>query len=443
MLTREQGQALVEQVLGMSRADDVQVSLRSTQTTHLRFARNTPSTSGTATDTVLSIESTFGTRSATATINQLDPASLAEGVSRSEALARLAPEDPEHMPSLGAQSFPLVEVYDGRVQSDAAPALVEGSGMCMERARARNLEAAGYSQAVARATFIGTKHGLFGYHRTTETSFSMTARSAERGGSGWASTVGNTLASLDYDRCSATAVDKALRSEKPRPLAPGKYVTILEPACVANLMQLLASSMNARSADEGRSYFSEPGGGTKLGRQLFPEAVTLRSDPAAADAPAAPWGEGGLPHTPRTWIDRGRLATLACERFWAQKKGREAVAPPSNVLMTGGSGALSELVSSTKRGVLISSLWYIRAVDPRTLLFTGLTRDGVFWIENGQIAYPVTNFRWNDSPIAVLQNLEAMTASVRTSTRDGAATNIFVPALRVRAFELSSVSDAV
>jgi predicted Zn-dependent protease len=208
-------------------------------------------------------------------------------------------------------------------------------------------------------------------------------------------------------------------------------------------MQLLAFSMNFRSAEEGRNFFSEPDGKTKLGQQLFPESISLRSDPTSPLAQGNPWGNEGLPQTPRRWIDKGRLTELFCERFWASKRGRQPVPPPSNLIMEGGSGSLDDLVASTQRGVLITSLWYIRFVDPKTLLLTGLTRDGVFWIENGKIAHPVSNFRWNDSPIRVLKNVEAMTASARTSPREGTATNIWVPAVRVKEFELSSVSDAV
>jgi len=208
-------------------------------------------------------------------------------------------------------------------------------------------------------------------------------------------------------------------------------------------MRSLLSSMNQRSADEGRSFFSAAGGQTKLGQQLFPEQVTIRSDPAAVAAPGAPWGDSGLPQLPRTWVDQGRIADLACDRFWAQKTGRQPIPLASNLLMSGGSGTVADLVSSTERGVLITSLWYIVSVNPRTLLYTGLTRDGVFWIENGKIAYPVTNFRWNDSPVSVLSNIDGMSESVRASPRESTATNISVPALRVKEFELSSVSDAV
>src|SRR5690606_9328921 len=155
-----------------------------------------------------------------------------------------------------------------------------------------------------------------------------------------------------------------------------------------------------------RSYFSEPGGATKLGKKLFPESVTLRSDPSAALAPGAPWGDEGLPQAPRTWLDRGRVSSLFCDRFWAQKREHEAVPPPSNLLMSGGHGSLDELIADTRRGVLVTSLFYIRFVDPRTLLLTGLTRDGVFWIEDGKLSHPVTNFRWNESPVRALENVD-------------------------------------
>ena len=443
MLSKEQGQELITQVIGLSHADDVQVNLEASHTAHLRFARNSPSTSGIHSDHTLSVRSAFGQRSASATVNQLDLESLKEVVARSEELARLAPESPEHMPDLGPQTFANVAAYDTSLIERGAAEIVAGSGLCMNQARQQGLVAAGFSEASAKASWIGNRRGLFGHHQMTHASCSETARTTERGGSGWAAGVGNAVSEVDYARCSAAAINKARRSVDAKPLAPGKYVTILEPACVASLMQLLLFSMNARSADEGRSFFSEPGGKTKLGQQLFPESVSIHSDPSAAVAPGAPWGDGGLPQLPRAWIDRGKVTNLFCERFWAQKREREALPAPSNVLMSGGSGSLQDLIASTEQGVLITSLWYIRFVDPRSLLLTGLTRDGVFWIQDGKLSHPVTNFRWNDSPIRVLKNIDAMSASSRTSPRESAASNVSVPALRVKEFELSSVSDAV
>jgi predicted Zn-dependent protease len=443
MPSREEGKLIIEQVLAASRADDASATLEAADTTHLRYARNTPSTSGQQLDCVLTVRSSFGKKSASATVNQLDEASLRQVVERSEQLARIAPDNPEQMPDLGPQAYPSVSAYDEALLPRGAADIVRGTATCISAARARALDAAGYSEATASQSWIGNRRGLVGYHRSTEASFSQTVRAADGRGSGWAASVGNSVSALDYAGCSKTAIDKALASRNPRALAPGKYVTILEPSCVASLMQILALSMNARSAEEGRSYFSEPGGKTKLGRALFPASVTIRSDPSSKLAAGAPWGEESLPELPRTWVDGGRVVNLYNERFWADKHGREAVPPPSNLLMSGGQGSVDDLVASTPRGVLITSLFYIRFVDPRTLLLTGLTRDGVFWIENGKISHPVTNFRWNESPVRVLSNIDAMSASVRAAPRESMASNIAVPALRVKEFELSSVSDAV
>ena len=443
MLSEAEGRQLVERTLSLSRADDVQIRLTATDAAHLRFARNSPSTSGRHCDHELTVRSLFGKKSASATVNQLDPDTLREVVGRSEQLARLAPDDPESMPDLGPQTYPQVSAYDPELSERGAAQMVEGSAICLAQARERGLVAAGFSEATAQATWLGNRRGLAAQHRSTEAGFSTTLRTPAGDGSGWAAGSGNSVRDIDHARCTARAVDKAQRSVGPQPLAPGKYVTILEPACVASLMQLLLFSLNARSADEGRSYFSEPGGKTKLGQQLFHENISIRSDPSATVAPGAPFADDGQAQAPRAWIDRGRLSTLWCERFWAKERGHEAVPPPSNLLMSGGSGSLEQLIASTERGVLITSLWYIRPLNPRRLSFTGLTRDGVFWIERGKIAHPVSNFRWNDSPISVLENVEAASESVRASPRDGSASNLWVPALRVREFELSSVSDAV
>jgi predicted Zn-dependent protease len=499
LLGKDEGQNIIVQVLAQCRADEVTVTLEASSTAHLRYALNTPSTSGQHTDHVLSVKSTFGKRSASATVNQLDARTLAEVVQRSEQLARLAPEDPEHVTELGPQEYPDVQAYDERLLESGAADMVRGTALCIGQARSVGLSAAGYSEASATASWIGNRRGLRGYHRRTDVSFSQTARtgpagalgavgnapgaagnapgaasnapgaagsapdgsgrlpaagsvpggsgralpSAAGGGSGWAADVGNSVGSLDYSRCSRTAIAKAQASVASRPLAPGKYVTILEPSCVASLVQMLAFSLNQRSAEEGRSFFAEPAGKTKLGQQLFPKSVSLRSDPRAAAAPGTAWGEEALPQRPRTWIEQGRLENLYCERFWAEQRQREPVPPPSNLLMAGGSGSIDDLIADTPRGVLITSFFYIRFVDPRTLLLTGLTRDGVFWIENGKISHPVTNFRWNESPIRVLQNVEALSASVRAAPREGMDTTLMMPALRVKEFELSSVSDAV
>jgi predicted Zn-dependent protease len=462
-VTEEEARRVVQRVLASSQADEVEVSLQSEQATNLRFARNSLSTSGFYSDQTLRVESRFGKRRASATVNQLDDASLTAAVRRSEALARFAPEDPEAMPSLGPQVYPSVNTYDPRAAEAPAEAMARGTAHCIEQAQAKGLVAAGFSSLDVTTEVIANGRGLFGWCRSSSASFSTTVRTPEglapdamrsavdparpravaAGGSGWASSVGNSIAGLDYAGCSAISIEKALRSASPRAIEPGKYLTILEPTWVASLVESLISDMDARSADEGRSFFSAAGGKNREGEQLFPESVDISSNPLDPAVPGLPWGGDRLPQQARQWIERGRVRSLSCDRFWAQKQGREPIPAPSNTLMQGGQGTLADLIASTPRGVLITSLWYIREVDPRTLLLTGLTRDGVFWIEDGKIAYPIKNFRWNNSPVQVLKNIDAMSRSVRVSAREDNFNGMRVPALRVKDFELTSISDAV
>lgn len=447
MLTRKDAQDITSRVLSHSRADEAFVSLSSSTSDNLRFARNTPSTSGSAEVPSLSIASTFATRTGTVTINQFDDRTLAEAVRRSEDIARLAPEDPEHMPVLGPQSYAEVNGFSRDTAEKGAEALAAGVAVCLQKARDAGVMAAGFAETRARQLCIASSRGLFGYHRDSNAYLAMTARTGEDqgegAGSGWASASSPRIADIDPGEVARVAIAKARASLAPRPIEPGSYVTILEPACVANLMSLLAWSMDARRADEGRSYFSAPQGKNRTGEKLFAESINLYSDPVEAMAPGVPWDQGGLPQTRRSWIEKGVLHSLHTDRFWAQKTGVEPVPAPSNLILSGGQGTVEDLVATTRRGLLVTSLWYIRSVDPRTLLFTGLTRDGVFWIEDGKIAYPVKNLRWNESLAAVLKNVDAMSASVRVPPRPTRLSTYVVPAMRLEQFSFTSVSDAV
>lgn len=445
MLTRERAQQLVKQVLSHSKADEAEVSLSGGTLTHLRFARNTPSTSGTSTGPSLTVRSSFGKKSGAVTVNQLDDDSLSQAVARAEEMARLAPEDPEYMPGLPQQQYAEVEAFFDSTAEGAPKRMAEGVAACIQAARGKDFVAAGFSRASADYEAHGNSRGLFGYHRSTAASFSATVRTPDGTGSGYAGRVARRIEDLDYAASAAIAVEKAAASQKPRELKPGKYVTILEPTCVANMIQGLGFGMDRRRADEGRSFFAsrKRAGGTRLGEKLFGKEIDIRSDPKDERCPARPWGDDGVPQTARAWIDQGKVETLACDRFWATQQKTDPVPRPSNLLMAGGKGTLADLIKSTKRGVLVTSFWYIRFLDPQTLLFTGLTRDGVFWVENGEIAYPVNNFRWNDSPVSVLKKVEAMSATELAPPRGDEEPFTVVPAIRVSEFNFASVSDAV
>jgi predicted Zn-dependent protease len=201
----------------------------------------------------------------------------------------------------------------------------------------------------------------------------------------------------------------------------------------------MVQSMSARSAEEGRSFLSKAGGGTRHGEKLLDERVHLYSDPMNADVPGGKWTQDGLPQRRIEWFEGGVVRNLRYSRYWARQKGlaEDKVALGGGpTLMKGTDTSLEDLIKGVKRGVLVTNLWYIRSVDPQTLLHTGLTRDGTFYVENGEIRHPLKNFRFNESPVIMLNNLEALGRPVRVN-------GDFIPSMVVRDFTFSSLSDAV
>jgi predicted Zn-dependent protease len=374
----------------------------------------------------------------------LDDASLKRTVDLAARLARLSPEDPEFMPELGPQTYATVNAFVERT-ADLNP---EARATAVKRVLDSAVEAgkpagtifvAGFLESHARATAVANSNGLFAYHRTTDADLSVTARTPDGTGSGWASGGSRDWGTVDPGRLGRVAAQKAVASRSPQAIEPGMYTAVLEPQAVTDLIPLLGGALNARNADEGRSAFSKPGGGTRIGEKVVDERVTLYSDPADPGLLAAPFDNEGLPIGRTVWIEKGVLRNLAYTRFWAQKQG---VRPTGNALagglaLMGGTKSTEELIAGCPRGILVTHFFYIRALDPRTVLQTGLTRDGAFLIENGKIARPLKNFRWNESPLLMLNRLEDIGRPEPT------AAGRLMPALRVSNFNFSSLSDAV
>ena len=295
---------------------------------------------------------------------------------------------------------------------------------------------AGFYEHEARMYAIATTTGLWAHHAWTSSELTCTARTPDGTGSGWAGTSSNRVSDLDARALAKIAVDKAVKSAKPTKLDPGRYTVALEPAAVAELLGFLSGSLGARHADEGRSFFSKPGGGTRVGEKVFPETITLRSDPADAQLAALPFDREGLPLAPTAWIDKGTVTGLTYGRFWAKKQNKPPTGQPGGWILEGGKTSRDELLKGIKRGVLITRLWYLRSLDPQAILVTGLTRDGTFLVENGAITRPVNNFRFNESPVHMLASCDAMTAgSIVGGMR--------APALRTHEFNLASITEAV
>jgi predicted Zn-dependent protease len=443
VMTREQAQQLIERAVKLSKADSVQVNVGGGYAANVRFADNRISTAGGVSSATLNIQSAFGPKHAVVSTNDFTDEGLERAVRQSEALAKLAPDDPEAMPPLGPQQYENVTTYfDSTANLDPA-ARAEAARMAIDPCKAAgDLKAAGFLQTGIGASAVGNNAGLFAYQSGTSSNYTLTVRTTDGTGSGWAGADHPDWAQLDVKSVADRAIEKARRSRNPVAIEPGRYTVILEPQAVGDLVQLLAFALDARSADEGRSAFSKSGGGTKIGEKIADERVTLFSDPADPQLLSNAFDFEGLPSHRVAWIENGVLKRLTYSRFWAQKQHQQPDAGTNAVKLAGGTQTTEELIASTPRGVLLTRLFYLRETDPRTVMYTGLTRDGTFLIENGKISKAIKNFRFNESPLFMLNNIEGIGRAVRVAGTE-AGGDVVMPTLKVRDFNYTSLSDAV
>ncbi|AUD01612.1 TldD/PmbA family protein [Spirosoma pollinicola] len=442
ILTEAEAKALLTKVLSYSKADECEVNLSGEERGNLRYARNEVSTSGSLINKNLAVQSAYGKRVGTATIDEFDEASLEKVVRRSEELAKLAPENPEYVGILGPQQYVKSSGFfnsTAKITPDTRATAVDKS---LQLSREKNLTAAGFLQDNYGYSAMMNSKGLFAYYPSTGVNFSLTVRTPDGKGSGYVARGYSDYTKLDTAAATRIAIQKAQGSAEARAIEPGKYTVILEPTAAIVLLENIYFNMDARSADEGRSYFSKSGGKSRIGDKIVDERVTIYSDPTNAELPASPWGGDGRPQENTMWIEKGVVKNLAYERYWAQKQGKKAIPFPNNMIMQGGTSSLEDMIKSTQRGILVTKLWYIREVDPQTILLTGLTRDGTFYIENGKIKHPVKNFRFNESPIIMLNNLESLGKPERVVSTE-TDRNYLVPAMKIREFTFTSLSDAV
>ncbi|WP_430425047.1 TldD/PmbA family protein [Maribacter litoralis] len=434
--TKEEAKKILEKALSFSKADTCEINLSGYNSGNIRYARNTVSTAGFSSNQSLAVQSSFGKKSGTATIDEFDDASLEKVVRRAEELAQLSPENPEFMEPLGPQEYDEAITFSESTANISPEYRAEVASSSIVPADAKDVTAAGFLNDSAGFRAMINSKGLFAYNKSTDVDFTVTMRTNDGTGSGWVKRDFNDVDKFDADEAAKTAIDKAVLSREAKAIEPGKYTVILEPAASADLLRNMFRSLNARSADEGRSFMSAADGKNKIGQKIVDERVNIYSDPLNPEVPTATWNGQGQPLKKTSWIENGVVKNLAYDRFWAKEKGVEPVPFPSNAIMTGGDASLEDLIKSTKKGILVTRLWYIRSVDPQTLLYTGLTRDGTFYIENGEIKYPVKNFRFNESPIIMLNNLETLGKQVRINGN-------LIPYMKVRDFTFTSLSDAV
>ncbi|WP_426051697.1 TldD/PmbA family protein [Brevundimonas sp. SL161] len=440
IMTEAEAKTILDKVIALSTADECTAQLDGTIDGNIRFALNNVSTSGVISNIDLSVQVAFGKRVGTATINEFSDVALARVVKRAEDLAKLAPENPEFMPAVGPQTYRATNTFSAATAAITPENRAEIARASIAPCKSQNLIAAGFLNDNQSFTAFANSKGAFGYQRSTEMDYTCTVRTEDGTGSGWVARNLQDASTFNVDTDIQIAMRKASASRDAQALEPGKYTVILEPAAAAGLISFMFNFFDARSADEGRSFLSKAGGGNKIGEQVFDPRVNVYSDPGHAETPALPWDGDGLPRERVNIVENGVVRNLGYSRFWADKQRKPQMAQPGNIIMEGGSKSTSDLVRETERGILVTRTWYIRMVDPQTVLLTGLTRDGTFYIENGELKYPLKNFRFNESPVIMLNNIDELGRSVRVGD-DGPT--MMIPPMRVRDFTFTSLSDAV
>lgn len=448
--SREQVKEITDRVLNMCKADAVEVRFSGGERSATRFANSSITANLIEHDQEVSITVVYGQKSASASTHQFDDASLKRTIAQVQELAKRKPDNPELMPPVKPPQ-PYISVEAAMPDAvNFGPAerarMVKASTDICEK---KGVLGAGYIPKLHWTDAIANSEGLFAYFRYAEASFILTCRTPDQTGSGWAGTTGmKQVGNIDAVALTEVASDKALKSRKPRAVEPGNYTVILEPRPAARYLSLMLGALNARAAEDGRSFMSgKERGTTRLGEKVFGDNFTLRSEIGNPILRQTPVGQDGLAAKPVTWIEKGVVKNLFYDRYWAQRQKKEptGTTPGMSLVMEGGTTTVDEMIKSTRRGLLVTFFWYIRAVDPQTLLNTGMTRDGLFLIENGEIVAPVQNFRWNESPAVSFNNITALGRPVPMHTGeayDNPGTAL-VPAMKLEDFTMTSISPAV
>ncbi|MET9950716.1 metallopeptidase TldD-related protein [Streptomyces sp. NPDC006339] len=454
---------IVERALELSRADGCVVIADEESSANLRWAGNALTTNGVTRGRTLTVIATVdgaeGTASGVVSRSAVTAEDLEPLVRAAEEAARAAGPAEDAQPLVeGVPASPDFTDAPAETTSAVFDAFAPALGEAFARARAGGRELYGFAHHQLTSTYLGTSTGLRLRHDQPNGTLELNAKSPDRARSAWAG-----RATRDFKDVDPTALDGELATrlnwaERRIELPAGRYETLLPPTAVADLLIYQLWSSVARDAVEGRTVFSKPGGGTRIGETLSPLPLTLRSDPNEPGLESAPFViahssgddssafDNGLPISPVDWVRDGRLEHLITTRHSAGLTKLPVAPGAGNLILDGGGErSLEEMVSATERGLLLTCLWYIREVDPATLLLTGLTRDGVYLVENGEVVGEVNNFRFNESPVDLLSRATEAGRTEKTLPREWSDwfTRAAMPALRVPDFNMSSVSKGV
>ncbi len=462
-------QAIVERALELSRADGCMVLVQETSTANLRWANNSLTTNGVTRAreiTVIALtESDHGTSVGVTARSGLHGDELTDLVRAAETASRDSVPAEDAQPLLGPESATAGDDWDAppvstdvSVFSEFAPRL----GSAFERRGAAGHLLYGFAEHTVTSTFFGSSTGLRLRHDQPSGTVDLNAKSAppsaKGGHSTWVGRATKDFSDIDVDALDAELTRRLKWGSRTVELPAGRYETLMPPSAVADMMIELYLSAGARDAAEGRTVFSGAQGATRVGERLSTLPLNLRSDPAEPGLECAPFVvantpgrevtafDNGLPLRRTDWIANGELAALRQTRHSAGLTGLPATAHTDNLVLElpGATGTLDDMIAGTERGLLLTCLWYIRPVDPQTLLETGLTRDGVYLVENGEVTGAVNNFRFNESPVSLLERVTEAGATVPGLSRESGDyfPRTAMPPVRIPDFNMSTVSQA-
>jgi predicted Zn-dependent protease len=447
-MTRGEARGIVDRVLAAAGGEEIEVSLGGGWNALTRFANNEVTQNVAERRYQLSVRVVRGRRTGRATGNDLSQRGIERLVRRAAEATSLQPEIADLLPLPGPQTYRAVEARDSATAALGPEERLTQVRRAVERCRAAGLEGAGiyetgegtigdYGEIGALA--MANSRGLFAYHNCTTATFRVSALSGTAGG--WASRESHRAEDVDGAALADRAVDKALRSRDPRAWEPGRYTVVLEPAALADLLQDMAwHSFGALLVQEGRSFLSG-----KMGQRVMGENITLRDDPFHPLHLGSPFDAEGMPTQPVAIIERGVARSPVYDRQTAAKEGREttghALPVPNtygpiarHLVLEGGAESLDDLLAGVERGLLVTRVWYTNLVDPGTVTLTGMTRDGLFAIENGRLTHAVRNFRFNQSVVELLNQVEALGTPELVN-------GVVCPAVRARGFQMSSQTE--
>ena len=443
LLNEKEAKQITDKILSYVKADDATVSVTSNKYSNLRFARNAYLTSGNTVSRGANITVWIKGKRGSSSTSSLDDTSLRAMVEQAEEIANISPVDRQYLPSVGKQKYKRSNGFAEETANISLPNRAKSVSEILRQSEKEGVISAGFHEARAVASGFATKNGNFGYEKRTFANLSMTARTPDGTSSGYFSRSDVNVKDLDTDRVAKESIRKAIEGREARTIDPGAYTVILEPQAVGDLIGRVTGQFNARRAEEGRSAFSVKGGKTKLGQQVFDSKINILSDPWNSEIPASPSAQAGLPAEKIYLVKNGVVRNLTYSRYWAKRKKTDPTPGPVNTIFesSGESSSFDEIIKSTKKGLLIGRFWYIRGTDARTASYTGLTRDGVWMVENGKIAYPVKNLRFNQSFIAMLA--DGNVEMIGKPERIGGGNASLLPTLKLKEFNFTSQSEAV